>query len=219
MLIGYARVSTDDQKLDLQRDAFAKAGVLPDDIYTDEMSGARYKRPGLDLALKRLRDGDVFVVWRLDRLGRSVRELIDRVDQIKAVGAEFRSLTEVIDTNSAGGKLMFHVFAAVAEFERNLLIERTYAGMEAAKRRGRVGGRKHYLDQGMIDDLKIDLADTDDSLDEIAARYGIKRRTINNYVPGGRGALRARLESGEEALNYDEPITRKELRAVAARQS
>jgi DNA invertase Pin-like site-specific DNA recombinase len=202
MLIGYARVSTDDQKLDLQRDAFAKAGVLPDDIYTDEMSGVRRKRPGLELALKRLRDGDVFVVWRLDRLGRSVRELIDRVEQIKAAGCQFRSLTETIDTVSAGGKLMFHVFAAVAEFERNLLIERTYAGMAAAAARGRKGGRKHYLNDAQLEQMKILLADTDDPLDDIAAQFGIKRRTINNYVDGGRAGLRHRIELGEEVLNY-----------------
>ena len=201
MLIGYARVSTDDQKLDLQRDAFAKAGVELADVYSDEMSAVGKKRPGLELALKRLREGDVFVVWRLDRLGRSVRDLIDRVDEIKATGAQFRSLTEAIDTTTAAGKLMFHVFAAVAEFERNILIERTYAGMAAAAARGRVGGRKHYLDASQVNALKIRLNDTDDSLDEIATAFGLKRRTIMNYVLGGRTGLRIRVERGEEVLD------------------
>src|SRR6185312_15407568 len=131
MLIGYVRVSTDDQRMDLQRDALAKAGVESENVLVDEMSGAKARRPGLDLALKRLRPGDTLIVWRLDRLGRTLRELIDLVDKIKASGAEFKSLTEHMDTTTAVGRLMFHVIGAVAEFERNLLIERTYAGMAA----------------------------------------------------------------------------------------
>jgi len=139
LTFGYARVSTSDQDEALQLDALAKAGS--DRIFTDRASGALGDRPGLSELLDHARPGDVVVVWRLDRLGRSLRHLIDTVRLLEDRGVGFRSLTEAIDTSSPGGKLVFHVFAALAEFERDLIRERTRAGLEAARARGRVGGR------------------------------------------------------------------------------
>ena len=140
MLIGYARVSTTDQKADLQRDALTAAGC--ERIYVDTISGAKTERPEMDRMLEALRDGDTVVVWRLDRLGRSLQHLISVVQQLDDRGVGFRSLTESIDTTTSGGKLIFHIFGALAEFERNLIRERTRAGLEAARQRGRKGGRK-----------------------------------------------------------------------------
>jgi DNA invertase Pin-like site-specific DNA recombinase len=139
MALGYARVSTSDQDEALQLDALAKAGCAR--VFTDRASGAVDDRPGLVELLDHARAGDVVVVWRLDRLGRSLRHLIDTVRLLEDRGVGFRSLTEAIDTSSSGGKLVFHVFAALAEFERDLIRERTRAGLAAARARGRVGGR------------------------------------------------------------------------------
>src|ERR1700736_1608001 len=139
MLIGYARVSTADQNLDLQRDALKKAGSKR--VFSDQMSGARADRPGLAEALSHARQGDALVVWRLDRLGRSLPNLIEVVAELERRGVGFKSLTESIDTTTTGGKLIFHIFGALAEFERNLIRERTNAGLAAARARGRVGGR------------------------------------------------------------------------------
>src|SRR4030095_3384722 len=141
MLIGYARVSTNEQNLDLQRDALLKAGVTSKDIYTDKVTGVKAERPGLTLALSHCRDGDTLIVWRLDRLGRSLKHLIDTVTLLKNQGVSFKSLTENIDTSTATGNLVFQIFGALAEFERNLITERTVAGLEAARSRGRKGGR------------------------------------------------------------------------------
>ena len=139
MQIGYARISTDDQTLDLQRDALTTAGC--DRLFTDTISGATADRPGLSQALAYARSGDTLVVWRLDRLGRSLRHLIETVTDLEQRGVHFRSLTEAIDTTSPGGKLVFHIFGALAEFERDLIRERTRAGLTAARARGRTGGR------------------------------------------------------------------------------
>ena len=139
MQIGYARISTDDQTLDLQRDALAKAGC--DQLFTDTISGAKPDRPGLSQALAYARPGDTLVVWRLDRLGRSLRQLTETVTDLEQRGVNFRSLTEAIDTTSPGGKLVFHIFGALAELERDLIRERTRAGLTAARARGRKGGR------------------------------------------------------------------------------
>jgi DNA invertase Pin-like site-specific DNA recombinase len=141
MLIGYARVSTDEQNLDLQRDALLKAGVSYKDIYTDKVTGVKADRPGLTQAISHLRKGDTLVVWRLDRLGRSLKHLIETVTALKEQGISFKSLTENIDTSTATGTLVFQIFGALAEFERNLIKERTVAGLEAARVRGRKGGR------------------------------------------------------------------------------
>lgn len=138
MKIGYARVSRDDQQLDLQHDALTAAGC--ERIFSDKMSGAKASRPGLDEALAFARPGDVLVVWRLDRLGRSMSELLRLTANLESTGVGLESLKEQIDTTSAAGRLVFHVFAAMAEFERNLIRERTFAGLEAARARGGKAG-------------------------------------------------------------------------------
>src|SRR5918911_3131104 len=141
MLIGYARVSTNEQNLDLQLDALRKEGVADEHIFTDKVTGTKAERPGLTQALSHLRSGDTLVVWRLDRLARSLAHLIELVNRLAGQGIAFKSLNERIDTSSATGKLVFHIFGAVAEFERNLIKERTLAGLTAARARGRLGGR------------------------------------------------------------------------------
>src|SRR6266542_4872487 len=139
MDVGYARVSTLEQNLDLQKDALTKAGC--ERIFTDRISGAKSERPGLTDALSFVRKGDVLVVWKLDRLGRSLQQLIETVTGLATRGIEFRSLTEQIDTTTPGGKLIFHIFGSLAEFERDLIRQRTMAGLAAARARGRAGGR------------------------------------------------------------------------------
>lgn len=143
MLIGYARVSTTEQTLDLQKDALTQAGCK--ETFTDIVSGAKTERPGLTQALKYLRAGDTLVVWRLDRLGRSLPHLIETITHLEQREIGFKSLTEQIDTTTAGGKLIFHIFGALAEFERDLIRERTQAGLQAARARGRQGGRPSAL--------------------------------------------------------------------------
>lgn len=140
-LIGYARVSTNGQELQLQLDALKNAGVAKSDVYTDKASGSKTSRPGLDRCLQALQSGDVLLVYRLDRLGRSLRNLIDLIEHLRERGVGFRSLCEAIDTTTANGKLIFHIFTALAEFERDLIRERTKAGLTAARARGRKGGR------------------------------------------------------------------------------
>src|ERR671918_884190 len=143
MLIGYARVSTQDQTLHLQQDALTKAGCSK--IFTDTASGPKAERKGLEEALSYIRGGDTLVVWRLDRLGRSLRDLIATMTMLDERKIGFKSLTENIDTTTSGGKLIFHIFGALAEFERNLIRERTNAGLTAARARGRIGGRPKTL--------------------------------------------------------------------------
>lgn len=178
--IGYARVSTDDQHLDLQRDALAKArcGV----IYEEAISGKNTARPELEQCLKALRTGDTLVVWRLDRLGRSLRDLVQIVADLEQRGIHFESLTEKIETGSAAGKLQFHVFAALAEFERALIRERTQAGLAAARARGRAGGRKPKLDDKQVREIKALLRDPDIRVAEVARRYGVSRTTLYKHV-------------------------------------
>ncbi|MAG65164.1 MAG: recombinase [Pseudomonadales bacterium] len=177
--IGYARVSTDDQHLDLQRDALIKAecGV----IYEEAISSKNTTRPELEQCLKALRTGDTLVVWRLDRLGRSLRELVQIVTDLEQRGVHFESLTEKIETGSAAGKLQFHVFAALAEFERALIRERTQAGLAAARARGRAGGRKPKLDDKQVRQIKLLLRDPNTSVAEVARDYGVSRTTIYKY--------------------------------------
>jgi DNA invertase Pin-like site-specific DNA recombinase len=139
MLIGYARISTGEQTLVLQEDALKRAGC--EQLYQDVASGARTDRPGLEQTLSYIRPGDTLVVWRLDRLGRSLRHLIDTMTNLERQGIGFKSLQENIDTTTSGGKLVFHIFGALAEFERDLIRERTRAGLTAARARGRKGGR------------------------------------------------------------------------------
>src|SRR5947208_8361855 len=149
MQIGYARISTGEQTLHLQEDALQKAGC--DRLFTDTASGAKAERPGLAKALEQLRAGDALVVWRLDRLGRSLRHLIDTLTDLDKRGIGFKSLTENIDTTTPGGRLIFHIFGSLAEFERDLIRERTNAGLAAARSRGRTGGRpKAFADPAKV---------------------------------------------------------------------
>ena len=143
MLIGYARVSTSDQTLDLQKDALEKAGCTK--IFTDTASGAKAERTGLDEARNYVRSGDTLVVWRLDKLGRSLTHLIETITRLNKRGIGFKSITESIDTTTSGGKLIFHIFGALAEFERDIIRERTQAGLHAARARGQLGGRPKSL--------------------------------------------------------------------------
>jgi len=185
MLIGYARVSTNEQNLDLQRDALQKAGVSPKNLYTDKITGTKQERPGLEAALSHLREGDTFVVWRLDRLGRSLKHLIETVTALKQQGIDFKSITENIDTATATGQLVFHIFGALAEFERNLIKERTMAGLEAARVRGRRGGRpkpKGYASKvAMAKKLYTDQAN---SIEDICNTLRISRATLYRYLKG-----------------------------------
>lgn len=174
--VGYARVSTDEQDTALQRDALVKSGV--NEIYEEKASGKNTARPELAACLKSLRPGDTLVVWRLDRLGRSLTDLVRIVTELEQRGVGFESLTEKIDTGSATGKLVFHMFAALAEFERNLIRERTQAGLAAARARGRVGGRKPKLSAADRSMLLALMNDRNAKPDEIAKRFGIGRATL-----------------------------------------
>lgn len=185
--IGYARISTDDQKLDLQRDALRLAGVGP--IYEETVSGKTAVRQELDHCLKALRAGDTLVVWRLDRLGRSLPDLVQIVAGLEEKGIGFESITEKIETTSAAGKLVFHVFAALAEFERNLIRERTQAGLVAARARGRSGGRKPKLDARQIREINRLMSDPTIPVGQIAERYKVSRTTI--YKVASRSAVPA----------------------------
>lgn len=181
MLIGYARVSTDDQDLALQLDALQSAHC--DRIYKDSASGAKTDRPGLMQAIDHLREGDTLVVWRLDRLGRSLNQLIEIVTDLDQRRVGFRSLTEQIDTTTSGGKLIFHIFGALAEFERSLIRERTMAGLAAARARGRMGGRPRRLDT----DRKVQMArklhaDKSNSIQDICKTLGVSRATLYRYI-------------------------------------
>ncbi|MGY1712796.1 recombinase family protein [Geodermatophilus sp. SYSU D00758] len=180
MLIGYARVSTHDQTLALQQDALSAAGC--EKLFTDTASGALHDRPGLTKALSHLRPGDTLVVWRLDRLGRSLRHLIETVTQLADQGIGFRSLQEQVDTTTSGGKLIFHVFGALAEFERDLVRERTHAGLAAARARGRLGGRPPRLNPRKVEQLRTLAADRRNTVAEICQTLGISRATFYRYV-------------------------------------
>ena len=179
-LIGYARVSTEDQHLDLQRDALNTAGCQT--IYEEKISGKSTDRPELANCIKALRSGDTLVVWRLDRLGRSLKDLINIVADLESKGINFISLTERIETESAAGKLTFHLFAALCEFERSIIRERTKAGLAAARARGRKGGRKPALDQGKIKEIRALMADPSIKVSVIAKRYGVSRATLYKYA-------------------------------------
>ena len=156
MLIGYARVSTQDQNLDLQLEALTKAGCKK--VFDDKISGSRAERPGLTKALELLREGDTLVVWKLDRLGRSVKNLVDLVSELHRQGVQFKSLTDAIDTGTPSGRFFFHVMASLAEMERELTVERTRAGLEVARQLGRKGGRKRQMTDSKIESAKKLLA-------------------------------------------------------------
>src|ERR671913_2352943 len=165
MQIGYARVSTQEQTLALQQDALTQAGC--EQVFTDTVSGSQDERPGLSDALSHLRAGDTLVVWRLDRLGRSLRHLIDTITALNDRGVGFKSLQENIDTTTSGGKLVFHIFGALAEFEREIIRERTQAGLTAARARGKSGGRPKALTDKQVEMLRHLAADKDRSIKDI----------------------------------------------------
>ena len=194
MLIGYARISTSDdrQSLDLQIDALAQASVDPDNIYSDRISGKKDTRPGLDACLKALRRGDTLIVWKLDRLGRSLRHLIQTVETLTERKIGLKVLTgqgASIDTTTPEGRLVFSIFAALAEFERDLIIERTRAGLASARARGRVGGRKPVMTRAMIRRAEAAMKDRQTIATELAEELGISVPTLYRYI-GPDGALR-----------------------------
>jgi DNA invertase Pin-like site-specific DNA recombinase len=180
MRLGYARVSTGEQKLDLQLDALEEAGC--ERIYEEKTSGAAKNRPELKKCLDALRKDDTLVVWRLDRFGRSLKDLVSKMEKLEERGADFVSLTEGIDTTTAQGKLTFHIFGALAEFERELSRERTMAGLRAARERGRVGGRPPALEEGDIPKVQALMKDPDVSVSEICDQYDISSPTLYRYV-------------------------------------
>ncbi|MCP4403691.1 MAG: recombinase family protein [bacterium] len=179
MLVGYMRVSSDSdrQTTDLQRDALLAAGIDARHLFEDRVSGAKDDRPGLNRALAFVRPGDVLVVWKLDRLGRSLSHLLTIVNTLREQKVAFRSLTEGMDTTTASGELLFHVFAALAQYERALIQERIVAGLAAAKRRGRVGGRPHAI---VGEKLEAIIAALDDGMSKAAVcrNFGVKRTTL-----------------------------------------
>lgn len=180
MLIGYARVSTQDQNLALQQEALKKTGCRP--IFEDKMSGARADRSGLASALETLQEGDTLVVWKLDRLGRSVKSLIDLVAGLKSRGIHFRSLTDSIDTATPSGRFFFHVMASLSQMERELMAERTRAGLEVARQLGRRGGRKRKMTDGKIESAKKLLANGVPPI-EVASSLSISIPTLYRWVP------------------------------------
>jgi DNA invertase Pin-like site-specific DNA recombinase len=183
MLIGYARISTQEQTLDLQNDALEKIGCTK--IFSDIISGAKAERKGLQEALEYVREGDTLVVWRLDRLGRSLKHLIETITKLNNRKIGFKSITENIDTTTSGGKLVFHIFGALAEFERDIIRERTNAGLQAARARGRLGGRpkaktldtpkKIQMAQGLYDNRS-------NTIEEICKTLNVSRATLYRYI-------------------------------------
>jgi DNA invertase Pin-like site-specific DNA recombinase len=180
MQIGYARISTHDQNLELQNDALTACGC--EKIFTDVASGADTTRDGLAEAIEHLRSGDVLVVWRLDRLGRSLKHLIETVTELKARSVGFKSLTEGIETQTSGGRLVFHLFACLAEFERSVIQERTRAGLIAARSRGRIGGRPPALTADDIALAKRMHADPANSAHDICKALGVSRATLYRHL-------------------------------------
>ena len=212
MLIGYARVSTDDQNLNLQKDALTRAGG--ERILEDRQSGAKADRPGLRDALDYARDGDTLTVWRLDRLSRSLKDLIDLVSQLKARGIGLKSLHESIDTTSSSGKLIFHVFGALAEFERNLIRERTQAGLAAARARGRRGGRPKSLDAAKRA-IAVNLYDEKKhSVKEICEVMGVSKPTLYKYIKAARTET---TEPGVVHGSSTQGLSFEEIRYVGSR--
>lgn len=181
MLIGYARVSTADQNLDMQKDELERATCGR--IFTDVASGSKSERPGLTEALGYVREGDTLVVWKLDRFGRSLSHLLTAVGELQARGIGFRSLRENIDTTTSTGKLIFHVFGALAEFERDIIRERTVAGLAAARSRGRHGGRRPVLDEKKMALAKSLYNDPKHSPTTIAETVGVSRSTLYRHLP------------------------------------
>ena len=185
-LIGYARVSTSDQNLELQLDALKEAGCRR--VFEETASGANTARPQLRDALEFLRPGDTLVVWKLDRLARSVQHLIEIIEQLHKRGCGFRSLTEAIDTTTAGGRLIFHIFGALAEFERSIIRERTMAGLDAARARGRKGGRPRLMNDDSLIVAQALLRDGVLTVKDIAKQIGVSEPTLYKYLPSPRSS-------------------------------
>lgn len=186
-LIGYSRVSTDQQSLGLQVEALKQAGCKK--IFQETASGALRDRPELLRALEYVRDGDVLVVWKLDRLARSLKQLIETVEALGERGIGFQSLTEQINTTTPGGRLVFHIFGALAEFERGIIRERTLAGLENARRLGRKGGRPRKMSEKDVAAATVLLASHKMTVEAIAERLRVSPATLYRYFPGGRQAL------------------------------
>ena len=185
MNIGYARVSTQDQNLDLQLEALTKAGCKK--VFDDKISGSRAERPGLTKALEMLREGDTLVVWKLDRLGRSVKNLVDLISELHRQGVQFKSLTDAIDTGTPSGRFFFHVMASLAEMERELTVERTRAGLELARQLGRKGGRKRQMTDSKIESAKKLLASGIPPRD-VAKNLGVSVPTLYRWIPASMRA-------------------------------
>jgi DNA invertase Pin-like site-specific DNA recombinase len=186
MLIGYARVSTQDQTLTLQIDALNKVGCTR--IFTDTISGAATEREGLVEALTFLREGDTLIVWRLDRLGRSLKHLIETISKLQQRNIGFKSIMENIDTTTSGGKLVFHIFGALAEFERDIIRKRTNAGLQAARARGRKGGRPKSLTGKKIAMAQELYNNKQNSINDISNSLNISRATLYRYINIGNMA-------------------------------
>lgn len=180
MIIGYARVSTQDQNLELQLDALQKAGC--EETFHEKITGKSKERPELNLCFKTLRKGDVLVVWKLDRLARSLKDLVEIISNLESRGVGFRSLTESIDTTSPSGKLIFHIFGALAEFEHSLIRERTLAGLASARARGRIGGRKPSMSQQDVRKAAAMLKDPLITKKEVAEHFKVSRLTLNKSL-------------------------------------
>jgi DNA invertase Pin-like site-specific DNA recombinase len=187
MLVGYARVSTQDQKPELQLDALKSAGC--EKIFVEKASGAQRDRSELKAALDYMRDGDTLVVWKLDRLARSMKQLIETVERLEECGVGFRSVTEAIDTTTPGGRLVFHIFGALAEFERSIIRERTRAGLDAARSRGKIGGRPKKLSEGDLRAAKAMLLDGGITVAQIAKQLGVSQATLYRYLPSARSMV------------------------------
>ena len=189
MFVGYARVSTRDQNPASQIEALNAAGC--DRVFMEKASGANRDRPELKAALDYIRAGDTLIVWKLDRLARSVRQLVETAEELAQREIGLKVLTQQIDTTTPGGRLVFHVFAAVAEFERELMLERTYAGLATARAANRRGGRPKALDDGQIRRAKAMLADPMITVVEVAQELGTTTSTLYRHIPGGRSAVAA----------------------------
>lgn len=188
MLVGYARVSTQDQNLDLQITALKEAGCQK--IFTEKASGAQRDRPELIAAMNYIRPGeDVLVIWKLDRLARSLKQLIETVEKLETQKIGLLSLTEAINTTTSGGRLIFHIFASLAEFERSIIRERTNAGLKAARQNGRIGGRPSSLTEKDLAVAKTLLQDISITVEDVAKRMQVAPSTLYRYFQGGRNAI------------------------------
>ena len=194
MLIGYARVSTQDQNLELQREALRQAGCQK--VFEDQVSGTRVERPGLAKAREMLREGDTLVVWKLDRLGRRVKQLVDLVGELQQQGVQFKSLTDAIDTGTPSGRFFFHVMASLAEMERDLIVERTRAGLEVARQLGRKGGRKPKMTASKIESARK-LLDSGMPHRDVAQNLGVSVPTLYRWLPASGSARAQRTLQSE----------------------